>query len=73
VTEDEIKLECPQCYWIFDAERPNSFHPVASMSKPKENSADGSVIEELHNCRNPKCGKPFCIYWFEPKRFFDRS
>ena len=73
VTEDKVKLECPQCYWMFDAARPNGFHPVASLSKPMENSVDGSVINELHDCRNPKCREALSIYWFEPKRFFDRA
>jgi hypothetical protein len=73
VTKDKVKFECPQCYWMFNAERPNGFHPVASISKPKENSLDGSVIEELHDYRNPKCRESFSIYWFEPKRFFDRA
>jgi hypothetical protein len=73
VTENKVKLECPRCYWMFDAERPNGLHPLASLSKPMENSFDGSVIEELHDCRNPKCRKTFSIYWFELKRFFDRA
>jgi len=73
VTKDKVKLECPQCYWMFDAVKPNSFHPVASLVKPKENSFDGSVVEELHYCRNPKCRETFSIYGFEPKRFFDRA
>jgi len=73
VIKDKVKLECPECYLMFDAEKPNSFHPVASLTKPKENSFDGTVVEELHDCRNPKCRETFSIYWFEPKRFFDRS
>jgi hypothetical protein len=71
--KDIVKLECPECYWMFEASRPNGFHPVASLSKPKMENIDGSVIEELHDCRNPKCRESFSIYWFEPKRFFDRS
>jgi len=58
---------------MFDAEKPNSFHPIASLIKPKENSFNGSVVEERHYCRNPKCMETFSVYWFEPKRFFDRS
>lgn len=58
---------------MFNAAIPNSAHPVASLSKPKENSFDGSVIEEVHDCRNPKCKETFSIYWFEPIRFLDRS
>ena len=73
MTKDKVKLECPECYWMFETAKPNSFHPVASLNKPKENSFDGSVIEELYDCRNPKCRETFSIYWFEPKRFFDRS
>jgi hypothetical protein len=58
---------------MFNAERPNNFHPVASLSKPKKASFDGSVIEELHDCRDPKGRETFSICWFEPVRFFDRS
>ena len=71
--KDKVKLECPKCYWMFDAARPNSAYPVASLSKPIENNVVGSVIEELHDCRNPKCKETFSIYWFEPIRFFNRS
>jgi hypothetical protein len=71
--KDKLKLERPQCCWMFNDERPNSSHPVASLRKLKENSFEGSVIEELHDCRNPKCRQAFSIYWFEPKRFFDRA
>jgi len=73
VTKDKVKLECPECYLMFDAEKPNSFHPVASLVKPKENSFDCSVVAERHYYRNPKYRETFSIYWFEPKRFFDRS
>ena len=73
VRKDKVKLECPECYWMFNVKRPNSSHPVASLKKPKENSFDGTIIEELHDCRNPKCRKTFSIYWFEPKRFFERA
>ena len=68
MTNYRFKLECPECRWIYNAVRPNGSHPVASLIKPEDDSFDGTVIEELHDCRNPKCRQAFSVYWFEPKQ-----
>jgi rubredoxin len=72
VTVDKIRLECPNCHWIFEVKIPDKRHPVASLEKPQKGKTVGDIIEENLVCRNPKCKKPFTIYWFEPIEFFRR-
>lgn len=69
MTEDKIILECPYCYWMFQAKRPDGSVSTASLSKPHESRADETVIEDSNVCRNPKCKKIFTVYWFQPVIF----
>ena len=69
---NRVKLECPFCYWIFEATIPDKRHSTASLEEPQRNGVVGDIIEENHVCRNPKCRKPFIVYWFEPLEFLHR-
>ena len=72
MSADKAALECPACHWVFEAERPDSRYPVASLEKPRKGDIIGDIKEENYVCRNPRCKKAFTVYWFEPLRFFDR-
>ncbi len=61
----KVKLECPRCCWIFEAEKPDNQHPNCTFNKLETIKAKGSVIEEPRVCRNPKCKKQFAIYWYK--------
>jgi hypothetical protein len=66
LTEKEAikaKLECPRCYWIFEVPPPDNKHPNSTYNKQEASNTLSSIIEEKRVCRNPKCKKPFTIYW----------
>jgi hypothetical protein len=47
-------------------------HSFASVKEPQKDKITGDVIVEKHVCRNPKCQKPFIIYWFDLRMHIDR-
>ena len=70
VVQSKLALECPYCYWIFEALPPDKFHVAYSFEKPLKGSFNGEVVEQELVCRNPKCRKQFKIYWYAPLDYF---
>jgi hypothetical protein len=64
MAENKIALECPNCHWTFEVQRPDRSHLAHSFRKPR----GGNVLEQDFVCQNSKCAKPFTVYWFEPLR-----
>jgi hypothetical protein len=63
VVSSIVQLECPFCHWIFKASATDSLHVSASTKEPRKNERIGEIVQEKQRCRNPKCQKPFTIYW----------
>jgi len=72
VTADKVSLECPNCHWVFEVTITDKHHSFASLEEPKKDKITGNVTLENRVCRNPKCGKPFALYWFDLKMHIDR-
>ena len=68
----KVVLECPRCYWMFEAERPDDLHRDSSFEKPQKSNVKFDVIEQNFVCRNPKCKKAFIVYWSKPGDYFTR-
>jgi hypothetical protein len=65
-------LECPFCYEILEAETPDLLHTAYSSVKPIAKSYQGNILELKYKCQNPKCGRTFTVYWYEPLDYFNR-
>jgi hypothetical protein len=72
VAKSKLTLECPYCYWIFEATPPDKIHSAYSFEKPLRHSFYGEVIEQNLVCRNPKCKKTITVYWYAALSYFDR-
>ena len=72
VGKPKLNLECPYCYWIFEALPPDKIHFAYSYEKPLRHSFYGKVIEQNLVCRNPKCRKSITVYWYSALSYFDR-
>jgi len=68
----KIFSRCPKCKWRFEVERPDDFHRTHSLVKPQANDVMEDIKEQVYDCRNPDCLNPITVYWFEPKRSFER-
>jgi hypothetical protein len=64
-------IPCPYCNEVVTAYPPDDQHPNFSVEENIEHS--GSVITRTYDCKNEKCGKPFDVLWFMPKRYFERA
>ena len=68
----KIPFECPNCHWIVRREKPDKQHPIPSTTKPDENNIASDVLVQDYICRNPRCQKPFDVFWFKAKDFYNR-
>ena len=68
-----VTLRCPNCNWQLEVTRPDSVHPSFSLGKPQENEVQGNIVEEVYNCKNPRCNAKITVYWYEAKLFLDRG
>jgi hypothetical protein len=72
VSANKVTLECPNCHWVFEATITDKYHTFASVEEPQKGKITGDAITENRFCRNPKCQKPFTLYWFDLKMHIDR-
>jgi hypothetical protein len=72
IKNEKVTLECPNCHWVFEATMVDKHHSFASVKEPQKDKITGDVTVENRVCRNPKCQKPFTLYWFDLKMHIDR-
>jgi len=72
VTQSKLNLECPYCYWVFEASPPDKIHSAYSFEKPLKHSFYGEVIEQNLVCQNPSCKESITVYWYAALSYFDR-